>query len=48
MQGLVPLITTVSSYFLIWQDLERIYFGDATYFIADKSQELPKIETVRN
>ena len=48
MQGLVPLITTVSSYLLVQYIHERKHIGDPTYFIADKSQELLKVETIRS
>ena len=48
MEGLVPLITSVSSYLLIQHDHERRHHGDATFFISDKSQELLKVETIRS
>ena len=48
MQGLVPLITTVSSYLLVQYIHEKKHIGDPTYFIADKSQELLKVETIRS
>ena len=48
MQGLVPLITTVSSYLLIQYTHELRHLGDPTFFISDKSQELLKVETIRN
>ena len=48
MQGLAPLLTSVSSYLLIQHDHERLYLTDPTYFIADKSQELLKVETIRS
>jgi hypothetical protein len=48
MQGLVPLMTTVCSYLLIEHRHERYYFGDLTYFIADRGQELHKIDTIRS
>jgi hypothetical protein len=37
MQGLIPLLTSVSSYLLIEHDHERTCRADPTYFIADKS-----------
>ena len=48
MQGLIPLLTSVSSYLLVQHDHERLCRADPTYFIADKSQELLKVETIRS
>jgi hypothetical protein len=48
LQGLVPLITTVSSYLLIQSDQERQYVADQTYFIADNSQDLLRRESIRS
>lgn len=47
-QGLLPLLTSVSSYLLLQRRHERIYRGDPTFFIADNSQDLLKIETIRS
>lgn len=46
--GLVPMLTSVSSYLLIQHSHERVYRGDLTYFIADKSQDLLKVDTIRS
>ena len=47
-QGLVPLITTVSSYLLIQHDQERFYKGDPTFFTADENQEMHRVQSIRN
>ena len=44
----MPLVTTVSSYLLIQFNHELKHVGDPTFFIADKSQELLKVETIRS
>jgi importin-9 len=43
LQGLVPLLSSVSSYLLIQHEHEREYLGDPTYFVVDKSQDLLKV-----
>ena len=47
-QGLVPLITTVSSYLLIQHDQEGLHRGDSTFFISDETQEMHRIQSIRN
>jgi hypothetical protein len=48
LQGLVPLLSSVTSYLLIQHNHEREYLGDPTYFLTDKSQDLLKVETIRS
>jgi len=44
----VPLITTVSSYLLVQSDQERQHKGDSTFFIADETQEMHRLQSIRN
>ena len=47
-QGLVPLITSVSSYLLVQQNMERSHRSDPTFFIADETQEMHRVQSIRN
>lgn len=47
-QGLVPLITSVSSYLLVQHDHERQHRGDPTFFISDETQEIHRVQSIRN
>ena len=47
-QGLVPLISTVSSYLLVQHDHEKRFKGDPTFFIADDTQEMHRVQSIRN
>lgn len=44
----MPLITSVSSYLLVQHDHERQHRGDPTFFIADETQEMHRIQSIRN
>ena len=46
--GIVPLITTVSSYMIIPRKLERQHLADFSYFIHDKDEDVYKARTIRN
>jgi hypothetical protein len=46
--GIVPLITTVSSYMIIPLKLERQHLADFSYFIHDKDEDIYKARTIRN
>lgn len=47
-QGLIPLITSVSSYLLVQHNQERQHRGDATFFISEDSQEMHRVQSIRN
>jgi len=47
-QGLIPLITSVSSYLLVQYDHEKVHKGDPTFFIADETQEMHRVQSIRN
>jgi len=48
LQGLMPLMTTVSSYLLAQHDCEREHKYDTTYYITDKNQQLLKADSIRS
>ena len=47
-QGIVPLITTISSYMIIEGNKERHHYGDSSYFIHEKDEDFYKVRSVRN
>jgi len=47
-QGLVPLVTSVSSYLLVQYDQVSQLRGDPTFFIADDTQEMHRVQSIRN
>lgn len=48
LQGLIPLVTTVTGYLLVQSDQEKAHRGDATFFIIEKGQEMLRVQSVRN
>jgi len=44
----VPLITSVSSYLLVQVSHEKNHRGDPTFFIADETQEMHRVQSIRN
>ena len=47
-QGIVPLITTISSYMILPRNKERYHIGDYTHFIHDKDEDVYKMRSIRN
>eukprot|EP00347_Sterkiella_histriomuscorum_P024270 403331713 len=47
-QGIVPLITTISSYMIIQHSQERQHVGDNQHFIHEKDEDFYKQRTIRN
>lgn len=47
-QGLVPLITTISSYMIVPRIKERQHIGDYNYFIHEKDEDVYKQRSIRN
>jgi len=47
-QGIVPLITTISSYMIIPYLKERHHFGDYQHFIHEKDEDFYKQRSIRN
>ena len=46
--GIVPLITTISSFMIITRDRERHHLGDISHFIHDKDEDIYKMRSIRN
>ena len=44
----MPLITSVSSYLLVQYNHEKQHRGDPTFFIADETQEMHRVQSIRN
>ena len=47
-QGILPLISTVSSYMILPYNRERYHYGDCNYFIHDKNEDIYKQRSIRN
>jgi hypothetical protein len=47
-QGILPLISTVTSYMILPFNRERHHTGDYNYFIHDKDEDLFKQRAIRN
>jgi hypothetical protein len=47
-QGMVPLITTISSYMIIPRNKERMHVGDYQHFIHEKDEDFYKQRSIRN
>ena len=47
-QGIVPLISTVSSFMIIPFNKESYHFGDYNHFIHDKDEDIYKLRNIRN
>lgn len=47
-QGIVPLITTISSYMILQRNKERYHVGDYNHFIHDKDEDVYKMRNIRN
>ena len=47
-QGVLPLMKTVSSYLIVQRNRERQHHGDTLFFIADKSADLLRVDTIRS
>ena len=47
-QGMVPLITTISSYMIIQHRKERYHVGDYHHFIHEKDEDFYKQRSIRN
>lgn len=46
--GIVPLITTISSFMIIPRKHERYHLGDFNYFIHEKDEDVYKVRSIRN
>ncbi len=46
--GIVPLITTISSYMIVPYKSERHYLGDFNHFIHEKDEDVYKVRSIRN
>ena len=46
--GIVPLITTISSFMIIPHAKERQYVGDFNHFIHEKDEYVYKVRSIRN
>ena len=44
----MPLITSVSSYLLVQFNSEKQHRADPTFFIADETQEMHRVQSIRN
>lgn len=44
----MPLVTSVSSYLLVQHDSEQHHCGDPTFFINDDTQEMHRVQSIRN
>ena len=44
----MPLVTSVSSYLLVQHSQEKQLKGDPTFFISDETQEMHRIQSIRN
>ena len=47
-QGMVPLITTISSYMIVPAKKERQHLGDYNYFLHEKDEDSYKQRSIRN
>ena len=47
-QGIVPLITTISSFMIVPRNKERQHVGDYNFFIHEKDEDIYKVRTIRN
>ena len=47
-QGMVPLITTISSFMILSADIENAHLVDYSHFIHEKDEDIYKMRTIRN
>jgi hypothetical protein len=47
-QGIVPLITTISSYMILIRKFERHHYGDRAHFTKDKDDDVIRMKSVRS
>ena len=46
--GIVPLITTISSFMILPHARERFHLGDLNHFIHEKDEDIYRFRSVRN
>lgn len=46
--GILPLVTTISSFMIIPREKERHYYGDFNHFIHEKDEDIYKVRSIRN